>query len=86
MIGGFGMQELLLILLVVIVIFGAQRLPEIGNGLGKAIRNFKRASEPEEIDITPKTSSEKKKVDTDTAENVQTSSATSQTNETQTKD
>ena len=51
---GIGMQELLLILLVV-VIFGAKKLPEIGGGLGKAIRNFKRASsEPDEIDITPK--------------------------------
>ena len=52
---GIGMQELLVILLVVVVIFGAKRLPEIGGGLGKAIRNFKQASsEPAEIDITPK--------------------------------
>ena len=52
---GIGMQELLVILLVVVVIFGAKRLPEIGGGLCKAIRNFKQASsEPDEIDITPK--------------------------------
>ena len=52
---GIGMQELLLILLIVVVIFGAKKLPEIGGGLGRAIRNFKRASsEPDEIDITPK--------------------------------
>ncbi len=51
---GIGMQELLLILLVVVLIFGANKLPEIGAGLGKAIRNFKRAgTEPDEIDITP---------------------------------
>ena len=51
---GIGMQELLLILLIVVVIFGAKKLPEIGGGLGRAIRNFKRASsEPDEIDITP---------------------------------
>lgn len=51
---GIGMQELLLILLIVVVIFGAKKLPEIGGGLGKAIRNFKRASsEPDEIDINP---------------------------------
>lgn len=51
---GIGMQELLIILLVVVVIFGAKRLPEIGGGLGKAIRNFRQASsEPDEIDITP---------------------------------
>ena len=54
---GIGMQELLIILVLVLVIFGAKRLPEIGGGLGRAIRNFKQAStEPDEIDITPKSS------------------------------
>ena len=52
---GIGMQELWLILVVVLLIFGANKLPEIGGGLGRAIRNFRRASsEPDEIDITPK--------------------------------
>ena len=52
---GIGMQELLLILVVVLLIFGANKLPEIGGGLGRAIRNFRRASsEHDEIDITPK--------------------------------
>ena len=55
MIGGIGMTELIIILVIVLVIFGAGRLPEIGGGLGKAISNFKKASsEPEEIDVTPK--------------------------------
>ena len=46
---GIGMQELLLILVIVVLIFGSKKLPEIGGGLGKAIRNFKRASsEPDE--------------------------------------
>ncbi len=59
---GIGMQELLLILVVGLLLFGANKLPEIGGGLGKAIRNFRRAaSEPDEIDITPK--SEKKPKD-----------------------
>ncbi len=52
---GLGTQELLIILLLVLVIFGAKKLPEIGGGLGRAIRNFKQAStEPDEIDVTPK--------------------------------
>ncbi|WP_297828208.1 twin-arginine translocase TatA/TatE family subunit [uncultured Desulfovibrio sp.] len=52
---GIGTQELLLILVVVLLIFGAKKLPEIGGGLGRAIRNFRRASsEPDEIDITPR--------------------------------
>ncbi len=51
---GLGMGELLVILVIVILIFGAQRLPEIGSGVGKAIRNFKKAtSEPDEIDVSP---------------------------------
>ncbi|MDR3357644.1 MAG: twin-arginine translocase TatA/TatE family subunit [Desulfovibrio sp.] len=54
---GIGMQELLLILVVVLLVFGAKKLPEIGGGLGRAIRNFRRAAtEPDEIDITPKDS------------------------------
>ncbi len=52
---GLGMQELVIILIIVLVLFGASRLPEIGKGIGQAIRNFKKAtSEPDEIDITPK--------------------------------
>ena len=59
---GIGMQEILLILVVGLVIFGANRLPEIGGGLGKAIRNFRRAaSEPDEIDITPKADKKEEK-------------------------
>ncbi|MEW6408558.1 MAG: twin-arginine translocase TatA/TatE family subunit [Nitrospirota bacterium] len=55
MIGGIGLPELLIILVIVLVIFGASKLPEIGRGLGKAISNFKKAtSEPPEIDVTPK--------------------------------
>ncbi len=54
---GIGMQELLIILVLVLIIFGAKRLPEIGGGLGKAIRNFKQgASEPDEIDLSAKKS------------------------------
>ena len=49
-----GAQETFLILLVVAVIFGAGRLPQIGEGLGRAIRNFNRSLRGEnEIDVTP---------------------------------
>jgi sec-independent protein translocase protein TatA len=52
---GLGTTELLVILLIVVVIFGARRLPEIGSGLGKAIKNFKLGvSSRDEIDVTPK--------------------------------
>ncbi|GAB7022954.1 twin-arginine translocase TatA/TatE family subunit [Salidesulfovibrio brasiliensis] len=62
MIGGFGIWELLIILLIVLVIFGAKKLPEIGGGIGKAISNFKKATnEPDEIDVTPNKEDEDKK-------------------------
>ena len=41
--GGLGMTELMIILVIVLIIFGAGKLPEIGSGLGKGMRNFKRA-------------------------------------------
>jgi sec-independent protein translocase protein TatA len=44
MFGGIGMQELLVILVIVLIIFCANKLPQIGEGLGKGIRNFKRAT------------------------------------------
>lgn len=42
--GGIGMSELLVVLVIVLIIFGAGKLPEIGKGLGKGIRNFRRAT------------------------------------------
>lgn len=55
---GIGIAELLIILVIVLIIFGANKLPEIGSGMGRAIKNFKKAtSEPEEIDITAKSES-----------------------------
>ena len=42
MIGGIGMPELLIILVIVLIIFGANKLPQIGEGIGKGIRNFKK--------------------------------------------
>jgi sec-independent protein translocase protein TatA len=39
---GLGMQELLIILAIALVIFGPSKLPQIGSGLGKAIRDFKK--------------------------------------------
>ena len=53
--GGIGMPELLVVLVIVLVIFGAGKLPEIGKGLGKGIRNFRKAtSGMDEIDVTSK--------------------------------
>lgn len=51
----FGFGELVLIFLVILLIFGASKLPQLGDALGKGIKNFKRATSGEdEIDVTPK--------------------------------
>lgn len=47
---GFGPLELTLILVIVLIIFGAGKLPEIGSGLGKGIKNFKNATKDEKIE------------------------------------
>jgi sec-independent protein translocase protein TatA len=58
---GLGLQELIIIMVIVFVIFGGKKLPELGSGLGKAIREFKRGtSEPDEIDVSPKEAIEQK--------------------------
>jgi len=50
-----GFSKLLLILAIATLVFGVRRLPEIGAGLGKAIKNFKAGlSGQDEIDVTPK--------------------------------
>lgn len=49
---GIGMPELIIILIIILIIFGAGKLPEIGSGIGKGIRNFKKATheKPEELE------------------------------------
>lgn len=50
-----GLPELLVILLIVLVVFGASKLPQIGHGLGSAIKNFKRAAAgDDEIEVSKK--------------------------------
>jgi sec-independent protein translocase protein TatA len=60
---GLGTQELIIILIIIVVLFGATRLPQIGSGIGQAIKNFKKSvREGDEIDVTPdKEEKEKRK-------------------------
>ena len=52
---GLGFPELIVIMVIVLIIFGAGKLPEIGGALGKGIKSFKKSiKEPDEIDVTPK--------------------------------
>jgi sec-independent protein translocase protein TatA len=51
---GFGVGELLIVLVIILVVFGAGRLPEVMGSLGKGVQSFKRGlREPPEIDVTP---------------------------------
>jgi sec-independent protein translocase protein TatA len=52
MFGSIGFQEILLILVIALLLFGARRLPEIGRGLGKGISEFKKASRGLQDQIT----------------------------------
>ena len=56
MFGSFGWMELLLILIIVLIIFGAGKIPQLGEGLGKAIKGFKKSvNEADAIDVTAST-------------------------------
>lgn len=48
MIGGLGVQELLVIFLILVLLFGASKLPQIGRGIGEGIRNFKSGIKDDE--------------------------------------
>jgi len=61
---GLGIPELLIILAIILVIFGAGKLPEIGSGLGRGIKNLKTSLKGEdEIDVTPKDEETTEKVE-----------------------
>jgi sec-independent protein translocase protein TatA len=52
---GLGFGELIILLIIVLLVFGAGKLPQIGDALGKSIKNFKRASSAhDEIEVSPK--------------------------------
>ena len=57
---GIGMPELIIILVIILIIFGAGKLPEIGAGLGKGIRNFKKATNEVDEEKTEKLENDNK--------------------------
>jgi sec-independent protein translocase protein TatA len=61
----FGGWEILLIVLVILIFFGAKRIPELARGLGKGIREFKDATKAEKIKEKDEEEEEPKKIDTE---------------------
>ena len=60
--GKIGIGQILIVFAVFVLFFGYKKLPELGKGLGKALREFKRSvNEDDEIDITPKAEEKKEK-------------------------
>lgn len=57
---GIGMPELIVILVIILIVFGVGKLPEIGGGMGKAIRNFKDATKESETKTPEKLEEDKK--------------------------
>lgn len=55
-----GIAGILILIIIVLIVTGKNKLPEIGEGLGRSIRNFKRSlSEPDEVDVTPRKTDDK---------------------------
>jgi len=50
-----GITELIIILAIVLLMFGSKKLPELADGMGKAIRNFKKGINSDDDDVTPRT-------------------------------
>ena len=51
---GIGSTELIILLVILLLLFGSNKLPQLGAGIGQGIRNFKKAiKEPDAIDVTP---------------------------------
>jgi len=59
MFGSFGLPELLIILVIVVVIFGASKLPQLGKGLGEGISNFRDGLKGKDDKVLPKSSDDK---------------------------
>ena len=60
MIGGLGIWELIIILVILLLIFGPSRLGDLGSSLGKGIKGFRKSLKDEEIDVTPPKDESKK--------------------------
>ncbi len=58
---GLGMPELIIILVIILIIFGAGKLPEIGTGLGKAIKGFKNSAKEIDAEVKPDTEEDPEK-------------------------
>ena len=60
MFGSFGVTELIIILIILLLIFGPSRLGDLGSSLGKGIKGFRKSLKDDEIDITPVKDEDKK--------------------------
>ena len=50
----FGTGELIVVLVIVVMVFGSSKIPQLGKAIGEGIKNFKKATTEDAIDVTPK--------------------------------
>jgi sec-independent protein translocase protein TatA len=55
--GGFGPTEMIILLVIVLVLFGAKKLPDLANSMGRSIKEFRKATEEADADTTTGTAS-----------------------------
>lgn len=60
---GLGSQEIIIILVIAVVLFGAKKLPQIGEGVGKALNNFKKAATEAEEEVATAPEQDQKKIE-----------------------
>jgi sec-independent protein translocase protein TatA len=63
---GIGTPELIIVLIIVVLVFGSTKLPQLGDGLGRAIKNFKRSvAGQNELEVSPKAKKDKAEIASD---------------------
>ncbi len=76
--GSFSTSHWLIVLAIVVLLFGAKKIPDLAKGLGQGIRNFKKEMKEEDAPVTPTTPEAPKQVDATASTTVEATKTTTQ--------